>query len=103
MKIIVDFIYRLATGARHIRIILTPIFGALFLLFVSLTIFLALKADEVFNLSGPVRYPWNYILSLPLLGIGAFLFDGYCNGIRNAAVIMTVALPSYSRSMSTSY
>ena len=74
MKKIVDFIYRVATGARHIRIILTPIFGALFLLFVLLTIFLALKADEVFNFSQPVRYPWNYIISLPLLAIGALLW-----------------------------
>jgi protein-S-isoprenylcysteine O-methyltransferase Ste14 len=74
MKNIVDFIYRVVTGARHIRIIFTPLFAALFLFLVLLTIFLALKADEVFNFSGLVRYPWNYILSLPLLAIGVFLW-----------------------------
>jgi protein-S-isoprenylcysteine O-methyltransferase Ste14 len=74
MKNIVDFIYRVVTGARHIRIILTPIFASLFLSLVLLTIFFALKTDDVFNFSGPVRYPWNYILSLPLLAIGAFLW-----------------------------
>jgi len=74
MKTIVDFIYRVVTGARHIRIIFTPIFAGLFLFIVLLTIFLALKADEVFKLSGPVRFPWNYVLSLPLLAMGAFLW-----------------------------
>ena len=74
MKNIVDFIYQIVTGARHIRIIFTPIFAGVFLFLVLLTIFLALKSDEVFKLSGPVRYPWNYVLSLPLLAMGAFLW-----------------------------
>ncbi len=74
MKIVVDFIYRVVTGARNIRIIFTPIFAALFLSVVLLTVFLALKVDGVFNFSGPVRYPGDYILSIPLLIIGAFLW-----------------------------
>lgn len=71
MKKIVDFIYRVVTGTRHIRIIFTPIFAARPLFLVPLTIFLALKTDEVFNSCGPVLYPWNYIFSLPLFTIGA--------------------------------
>jgi protein-S-isoprenylcysteine O-methyltransferase Ste14 len=74
MKGIVDLIYGVVTGARHIRAIFTPILAAFFLSLVLLTIFLALKVDGVFNFSGPVRYPWNYIFSLPLLAIGAFLW-----------------------------
>ena len=57
MKNIVDFIYRLVTGSRHIRIILTPIFAALFLFLVLLTIFFALKVDDAFHFYGHVRYP----------------------------------------------
>ncbi len=71
---IVDFIYRVATGARHVRLIFTPIFAAFFLFLVSLAIYGALKADDAFNLSGPVPSPWNYILSSPLLAMGAFLW-----------------------------
>jgi protein-S-isoprenylcysteine O-methyltransferase Ste14 len=74
MKGTVDLIYRVVTGARHIRIIFTPILATFFLCLVLLTIFLALKLDGVFNFSGPVRYPWNHIVSLPLLAIGAFLW-----------------------------
>jgi len=74
MRNIVNFIYRVVTGSRHVRMIFTPVFAAFFLILVLLTIFLALKADEVFNVSGPVRYPWNYVFSLPLFAIGAFLW-----------------------------
>lgn len=74
MNKIVDFIYRIVTGARHIRMIYTPVFASLFMFLVFLTIFLALKVDGFFNVSGFFRCPWNYILSVPLLGIGAFLW-----------------------------
>jgi len=74
MKNIVGFIHRVATGKRHTRIVLAPVFAAFFLSLVLLTVFLAIKSDEVFNLSGPVGYPWDCILSLPLLAVGAFLW-----------------------------
>ncbi|HOD29920.1 MAG TPA: isoprenylcysteine carboxylmethyltransferase family protein [Syntrophales bacterium] len=74
MKTVVDFIYRVVTGARPIRIIFMPIFAAFFLCILLLTIFLALKLDDYFNLSGPLGYPLNYILSVPLVAIGAFLW-----------------------------
>ncbi len=74
MKNIVGFIHRVATGKRHTRIVLAPVFAAFFLFLVMLTVFLALKADEVFNLSAPVGYPWSCVLSLPLLAVGVFLW-----------------------------
>jgi protein-S-isoprenylcysteine O-methyltransferase Ste14 len=74
MKSIVDFIYEIATGARRIRLILTPVFAAFFFGLVLLTIFLAFKADDVFHLSIPLLYPWSVILSLPLITAGSFLW-----------------------------
>lgn len=74
MKIIVDLIYRIVTGNRHIRIICIPLFTAFFLLLLLVTIFLALMTDAALNLSGPFHYPWNYIISVPLVVIGAFLW-----------------------------
>lgn len=74
MKAIVDVIYRVATGKRHTRMFFTPVFAAIFLFLVSLAIFLALKADAFFSLSLPLRYPWNCVLSLPLLLAGVLLY-----------------------------
>ncbi len=74
MKAIVDFIYGVATGKRHTRMLFTPVFAAFFLFLVLLAIFLALKVDGLFGLSLPLRYPWNYVVSLPLLAGGAFLW-----------------------------
>lgn len=74
MKVIVEFIYRAATGARHLRLVSMPIFAAFFLTLVLLTIFLALKADEAFHLPRLLASPWNVLLSLPLLSVGAFLW-----------------------------
>ncbi len=74
MKRIVDFIYRIVTGEKYIRMLLIPVFAAFFLLLILLTIFLALRVDAFFSLPLPLRYPWNYVVSLPLLAIGVFLW-----------------------------
>lgn len=74
MKAIVDFIYRIVTGEKHTRMLLTPVFAAFFLFFIIMVIFAALRADAFFGLPRPVQYPWNYVVSLPLLAAGAFLW-----------------------------
>lgn len=74
MKAIVDFIYKIVTGEKHIRMLLTSFFAVFFLFLVVLAIFLALKVDAFFSLPAPLQYPWNYVVSLPLLASGAFLW-----------------------------
>lgn len=74
MKAIVDFIYRIVTGEKHVRMFLTPVFAGFFLLLIALAIFLALKVDAFFNLFPPLQYPWNYVVSLPLLAGGVLLW-----------------------------
>lgn len=74
MKAIVDFIYRIVTGKRHVRMLLTPVFAFFFLFLVLLVIFLALGVDAFFSLSRPLEHPWNVVVSLPLLAGGAFLW-----------------------------
>ncbi len=74
LKTIVNFIYEVVTGKRHVRILLMPVFASFFLFLVFLAIFLALKADAFFSLSPPLSHPWSYIISLPLLACGAGLW-----------------------------
>lgn len=74
MKPIVDFIYRIATGERHIRRLFTPVFAAFFLFLIALAIFLALTVDTFLSLGPPLQYPWKYAVSLPLLVCGVFLW-----------------------------
>ena len=74
MKTVVDFIYRIVTGKKQIRIFFMPVFAAFFLFLVFLTIFLALKVDAFLGLPRPLRHPWHYAVALPLLGGGIFLW-----------------------------
>ncbi|MDD5475599.1 MAG: isoprenylcysteine carboxylmethyltransferase family protein [Syntrophales bacterium] len=73
MRAVVEFIHRIVTGERHIRILLTPVFAVFFLCLIALLIFLALRVDAFFSLSSPLEYPWNYIASILLLAGGGFL------------------------------
>jgi protein-S-isoprenylcysteine O-methyltransferase Ste14 len=74
MNAIVDFIYGIVTGKRHTRMFFTPLFAAFFLFLVLLAISLALVSDKFFRLSLPLCYPWNYVVSLPLVACGAILW-----------------------------
>ncbi|MBN1548845.1 MAG: isoprenylcysteine carboxylmethyltransferase family protein [Syntrophaceae bacterium] len=74
MKAIVDFIYRIVTGENCIRVLLTPVFAAFFFFLIVLVIFLALRIDAFFSLPRPLQYPWNYVVSLPLLITGSLLW-----------------------------
>lgn len=67
MNIIAQFIYRLATGKKEVKKVLTPIFALLFFFLVLLTLFLALWFDRILKLSPLFRTPWNYIISSPFL------------------------------------
>jgi len=74
MKPIVDFIYRITTAKRHIRMLFTPVFATFFLFLIALAIFLALTVDAFLNLAPPLQFPWNYAVSQPLLVCGVFLW-----------------------------
>jgi len=54
--------------------LLAPVFAAFFLVLVALPVWLALKVDAYAGLSLPLRDPWNYVVSLPLLGGGTLLW-----------------------------
>lgn len=73
MRAVVECIHRIVTGERRMRMLLTPVVALLFLCLVALVIVLSLRVDAFFSLSRPLGYPWNYMVSLPLLAVGGFL------------------------------
>jgi protein-S-isoprenylcysteine O-methyltransferase Ste14 len=74
MKVIVDFIYRIATGRMRLRMLLAPVFAAFFLRILGMVILLSLTADALFNLPRPLQPPWDEVVALPLLAAGVLLW-----------------------------
>jgi protein-S-isoprenylcysteine O-methyltransferase Ste14 len=74
MKVIVDFIYWIVTGKKLVRMLFTPVFAGFFVLLILLAIYLALRVDAFFSLTPPFQYPWDLVVSLPLLTCGVFLW-----------------------------
>ncbi|MGD8762744.1 MAG: isoprenylcysteine carboxylmethyltransferase family protein [Desulfobacteraceae bacterium] len=69
----IDFLYKVATGSRKFRNLLTPIGAIFFGLFAMLFVVAALLVDNFLNLPQLVRRPLNISLSLPVILCGLFL------------------------------
>lgn len=69
----IEIIYRSATGTRRLRLLLTPLIALLFFaVVIVLPICGALWLDRALRLPKLVPAPLNVILSVPLIGLGAF-------------------------------
>ena len=67
---LIDFVYKVATGSKKIRNLLTPV-GAIFFAFtVTLLVLLALQFDQVLKLPRLFSGPFNMILSFPIIFLG---------------------------------
>jgi protein-S-isoprenylcysteine O-methyltransferase Ste14 len=71
---IIDFLYQTATGAKRLRLLLTPIFGLVFSLVVALLILVSFCLDGFFGWSPWIVPPWREIIALPFLAGGALLW-----------------------------
>ena len=70
---LIDFVYKVATGSKKIRNLLTPV-GAIFFAFtVTLLVLLALQFDQLLKLPRLFSRPLNFIISLPILFLGLTL------------------------------
>ena len=67
----IDFIYRVATGSKKFRNLLTPIGATFFILFTMLFVIVALQLDKVLNYPEFIAEPLNIILALPIVILGA--------------------------------
>ncbi len=70
----IEFIYRIATGGRRVRTILTPIGAVVAFSFIALFVAVALLADWFFKLPPLLSVPLNIASSLPLLLIGLAIY-----------------------------
>ena len=71
-----EFVYRVATGSRRLRIILTPSAALLFYGFVALSVFASLWVDRWLSFPRLSFSWWSLGLSIPLLLLG-WLLSGW--------------------------
>ncbi len=76
---IINLVYKVATGTKRIRIILTPLVGFIFFGIVLLLIFTSLYLDRLFGLPAFISKPFSIAVSIPIL-IGGALLWLWCAG-----------------------
>jgi len=69
----VDFLYKMVTGSKKVRNLLTPLGAVFFASFITLSVLLALQLDQFLKLPRLFPSPFNLILSLPMLFPGLSL------------------------------
>jgi protein-S-isoprenylcysteine O-methyltransferase Ste14/cell division septation protein DedD len=69
----IDFLYRVATGSRKFRNLLTPIGAAFYALLTVLFVVVALQADKFLKLPRLLPKTLNLILSLPIISLALFM------------------------------
>ena len=69
----VDILYKVATGSKKVRNLLTPVGAIFFALFITLFVLLAMQLDQLLKLARLFSKPFNIIFSLPLLFAGLSL------------------------------
>jgi len=71
---VINFIYKIATGAKRIRMILTPLFGFIFFCIVFLLICTSFFLDRFLGFPAFISGTFSLALSMPFLMGGAFLW-----------------------------
>lgn len=66
----IEFLYRVATGSRKFRTLLTPVGATFYILFTLLFVIIALKLDKILNYRGFISEPFNIILGYPIIIFG---------------------------------
>lgn len=69
----ISLFYRVATGTKSIRTLLTPLGAGLFIIFIGTLIIGSIQLDRWLHLPQVIPPPWHFILSLPFSGIGLLL------------------------------
>ncbi|MHA2244237.1 MAG: methyltransferase family protein [Candidatus Hodarchaeales archaeon] len=70
---IITFLYKITTGNKKVRILLTPVGGGAFIVFSLLLILISLLMDDVLNLPKLFPTSFNLLISAPVLISGLFL------------------------------
>jgi protein-S-isoprenylcysteine O-methyltransferase Ste14 len=70
---LIDILYKVATGSKKVRNLLTPVGAIFFASFITLFVLLALQLDQLLKLPQLFSRPFSIILSLPILFLGLSL------------------------------
>lgn len=70
---IITFLFKITTGNKKVRILLTPIGGGAFIVFSLLFLLISLVMDNVLRLPRLLLTPFNLIISVPILILGLLL------------------------------
>jgi len=73
-ELIINLIYKAATGTKRIRMILTPLVGFIFSCIVLSLIVFSFFLDQFFGLPEFISKPFSIAISTPFLVIGSFLW-----------------------------
>ena len=71
---IINFIYKVVTGTKRMRLLLTTLFASIFFCIVLLLIFTSFHLDRFFGLPEFISKPFSIVVSLPFLIIGVLLW-----------------------------
>ena len=69
----IDLIYKVATGSWKTKLLYAPIAGLLYLSLIGLFIFLSFAFDQYLKFPRLLNYPWNIIISVPIIVTGFIL------------------------------
>jgi protein-S-isoprenylcysteine O-methyltransferase Ste14 len=69
----IDFLYKVATGSKKIRTLLTPVGATFFALFLAVLIVVATQVDKLLKLPTLLARPLNFVFSLPVLIAGLLI------------------------------
>jgi len=69
----VEFLYKVATGSKKVRNLLTPVGAIFYALFTIVFVVLALQIDRLLSLPHLIPGPLNIIFSLPILSLALFM------------------------------
>jgi protein-S-isoprenylcysteine O-methyltransferase Ste14 len=67
----IDFLYRIATGSKKFRNLLTPIGAIIYILFTTLFVVAALQLDNILIFPKFITEPINIFLAVPIVILGA--------------------------------
>ncbi len=69
----IDLVYRIATGSRRLRLLLTPIVGLSYVMLAVFCVVAPLAVDRWLNFGPPLPFPFDRIIGLPLMVAGAWM------------------------------
>ncbi len=70
----VEILYKITTGSRKVRLLLTPVGPIIFFSLTALLILIFLQVDKLLGLPKLFSSPFNLIISIPFFAIGLFLW-----------------------------